>query len=148
MIQEIKDQPDPSQRSTAGLELWQLERRVRHAISDCTSSFKPKPHTSIKSKTEASHSDPLSNVSNLRIRVRVIDCEVVQSLRRARAMEPQSRINKTIAIYPDIPNSQAKTFTQLPSGHVELNLGTIDDAGKLIRQEEIWESCLAKEHMC
>ena len=40
MIQGIRDRPDLSRGSTAGLELRQLERRVRDAISDCTSSFK------------------------------------------------------------------------------------------------------------
>ena len=139
MIQGIRDRSNPSQGSTDGLELRQLERRVRDAISDCTSSLKPHLHTSTTSITKASSSDLSSaDVSNLRIRVRVIDRDVVQSLRRATALEIRSRINETIATYPDIQNAQVQAFTQLPSGDVELRLGTMDDAGKLTRHEEIW----------
>lgn len=138
MIQGIRDRPDPSRGSRDGLELRQLERRVRDAISDCTSSLKPQSHTSTTSIPEASSSNLSSDVNNLRIRVRVIDRDVAQSLRRATALETRSRINETIATYPDIQSAQAQSFTQLPSGDVELRLGTMDDAGKLTRHEEIW----------
>lgn len=54
------------------------------------------------------------------------------------ALETRSKINETIATYPDIQNAQAQAFTQLPSGDVELGLGIMDDAGKLTRHEEMW----------
>lgn len=87
MIQEITDRPDPSRGLTDGLELQQLERHVRNAISDCTSSFKPQSHTSTISIIEASSFNISSDVSNLRIRVRVINRDVIQSLYRATALE-------------------------------------------------------------
>lgn len=49
MIQGIRDRPNPSRGSTEWLELRQLEQRVRNAISDCISSFKPQLHITITS---------------------------------------------------------------------------------------------------
>lgn len=87
MIQEIMDRPDSSRGSTDGLELQQLEQRVRNAISDCISSFKPQSHTSTISIIEAFSFNISSDVNNLRIWVRIINRDVIQSLCRATALE-------------------------------------------------------------
>lgn len=45
MIQGLRDRPDPTRGSTAGLELGQFERRVRDAISEFQTTYKH--HTSL-----------------------------------------------------------------------------------------------------
>lgn len=50
MIQGLRDRPDPTRGSTAGLELGQFERRVRDAISEFQTTYK-QPHKPFRTAT-------------------------------------------------------------------------------------------------